>query len=98
MQLRGHLRDQFLRAASSIALNLSEGNAKSSIKDKKRYFQTAYASCHECQTILKLMKSKDAKADRLLDHLGGSIYKLMNAKLTAIQPRNSDSEPNSVNG
>ncbi len=54
--LRGNLRDQLLRASSSIALNLSEGNAKSSIKEKKRFYGIAYASLKECQTmVFKLM-------------------------------------------
>ena len=37
LKITGHLRDQLLRAASSISLNLSEGNAKRSVKDKKRF-------------------------------------------------------------
>lgn len=52
LKISGHLRDQLLRASSSIALNLSEGNAKFSPKEKKRFYQTAYASQKECQTIL----------------------------------------------
>ncbi len=43
LDLKGNLRDQ-LRAASSIALNLSEGNAKRTPKEKRRYDHTAYAS------------------------------------------------------
>jgi four helix bundle protein len=51
LDVQGHLKDQLLRAASSIPLNLSEGNAKSSVKEKKRYYQTAYGSVKECQTL-----------------------------------------------
>ncbi len=36
LDLKGHLRDQLVRAASSISLNLAEGNTKPSIKEKKR--------------------------------------------------------------
>ncbi len=31
-----HLRDQWLRAAQSIPLNIAEGNGKQSLKDKNR--------------------------------------------------------------
>ena len=57
LKISGHLRDQILRASSSIALNLSEGNAKFSVKEKKRFFQMAYSSQKECQTIF-IGKSK----------------------------------------
>ncbi len=56
LKLSGHLKDQLLRASSSIALNLSEGNAKPSVKETKRYYQTAYASLKECETIFQLAK------------------------------------------
>lgn len=56
LKLNGNLRDQMTRASSSIALNLAEGNAKPSVKEKRRYYQTAYASLKECQSILRLAK------------------------------------------
>lgn len=83
--LHGHLRDQLSRAASSIALNLSEGNAKPSVKEKKRYYQTAYASCQECKTILLLAKVENPRTAALLDHLAASVYRLMNSKLNVIR-------------
>ena len=75
LDLKGHLRDQLFRASSSIALNLSEGNAKPSEKEKKRYYQTAYASCQECKTILRLVKFHEQPIAKTLDHLAASIYK-----------------------
>jgi four helix bundle protein len=33
-----HARDQWLRAAQSIPLNIAEGNGKQSLKDKSRFF------------------------------------------------------------
>lgn len=36
LKVKGHLRDQLLRGSSSVALNLSEGNAKYSIDEKKK--------------------------------------------------------------
>ncbi len=83
--LQGNLRDQLLRAASSIALNLSEGNAKRTEKEKKRYYHTAYASCQECKTILKLAKIQNSEVSQLADHLGASLFKLLKSNLSTLQ-------------
>lgn len=84
LELKGHMRDQLSRAASSISLNLSEGNAKRTVKEKRRYYHTAYASTHECKTILRLIKNKDMELEERLDKLGASIYRLMNAKIRTL--------------
>lgn len=76
IQIPGHLKEQLLRAASSISLNLSEGNAKQSYRDKKRIYQIALGSFRESQTILRLAKHKDPELEQLADHLGGCLYKL----------------------
>ena len=83
--VKGNLRDQLLRAASSISLNLSEGNAKRTPKEKRRYYHTAYASTQECKTILRLIKSQDPNLADTIDKLGASIYKLMNAKIHTLR-------------
>ena len=79
--IKGNLRDQLLRAASSISLNLSEGNAKRTVPEKKRYYQTAYASAQECKTILKLAKIKDQKTLDMADKLGAWIFNLLKAEI-----------------
>jgi four helix bundle protein len=77
IQMSKHLREQFDRASSSISLNLAEGNAKYSYKDKSRIYQIALGSTRECQTILKLANVSDEKVLDVADHLGISIYKLV---------------------
>jgi len=84
VEVVGNLRDQLLRAASSISLNLSEGNAKSSVKEKKRFYQTAYGSLQECRTIFKLIKLDDSPISKKADHLGACLYKLMTSQLTKV--------------
>lgn len=84
IELKGNLKDQLNRAASSIALNLAEGNAKGSVKEKKRFYHTAYGSVKECRTILLLAKIEDRKLNALADHLGASIYKLMMSEITSV--------------
>ncbi len=84
LKMTGHLRDQVIRAAASVPLNLSEGNAKPSPKEKRRFYQTAYASLKECQTIFKMAKVEDEKVLAMANHLGASIYKLVQSKITEI--------------
>ncbi len=88
LEVKGHLRDQLLRAAASIPLNLSEGNAKPSPKEKKRFYQTAYASIQECKTIFKLMKLEDDIVD-FADKLGAYNFKLLRSDLKVNQFRDS---------
>lgn len=72
-----HLRDQMNRAASSISLNLAEGNAKFSYKDKSRIYQIAYGSLRECQAILQLADINDRIVLEKSKHLGSSMYRLI---------------------
>ena len=85
LKAKGHLRDQLLRGSSSVALNLSEGNAKFSVDEKKRFYQIAYASLKECQTILKLLAVKDQEIIKTADHLGACLYKLLDSKITPVK-------------
>ena len=72
-----HLRDQVLRASSSISLNLAEGNAKYSRKDKARIYQIALGSLRECQAIFRLAEISDVGLLKTTDQLGAYIYKLV---------------------
>ncbi len=81
LKITGHLRDQLHRAATSIALNLSEGNAKGSAKEKRSFFTTAYGSLRECQTIFELVGIENQKVNDKADALGASLYKLVNSKI-----------------
>ena len=49
--LHRHARDQWLRAAQSIPLNIAEGNGKRSPNDRARYFDIARGSALECAAI-----------------------------------------------
>ncbi len=46
-----HARDQWLRAAQSIPLNIAEGDGKHSLKDRSRFFDIARGSALECAAI-----------------------------------------------
>jgi four helix bundle protein len=81
VEVAGHLKDQLDRASSSIALNLAEGNAKGSARDKRHFFHMAYGSLRECQTIFRLIKLENGEAVATADRLGASLYKLVNSEL-----------------
>ena len=80
VELPGHLKDQLRRAASSVALNLSEGSGKRTNKDRGRFFFIAMGSVRECQAVTELEPDAFNHAQRdLLDHLAASVYKLTRA-------------------
>lgn len=50
----GYLEDQLKRAASSVVLNIAEGNYRYSIKERARFFVIARASAGEVSSILDI--------------------------------------------
>ena len=73
-QIPRHLKDQLVRASSSVALNLFEGWGRKGEKDRAHFFTIAFGSLREVQAIIKLenLSALDAKAD----HLAACLYKL----------------------
>jgi four helix bundle protein len=68
------MRDQLMRASSSITLNLAEGAAKSSRKERLRYYGIAFGSVREIQAIIRL---EDLSVlERSVDYLAACLYKL----------------------
>ena len=76
----GFLKNQLLRAASSVALNLSEGSTKVSVKERKRFYSIALGSLRECQTALELNSCQLPSVVDLADHLGACLYRLIYPK------------------
>jgi len=58
IQNRIAAKDQLDRAATSIALNIAEGNGKFAIKDRCRYLEIARGSAFECAACLDVMVAK----------------------------------------
>ncbi len=46
-----HARDQILRASQSVPLNIAEGNGKTTIGDRRRFFEIARGSALECAAV-----------------------------------------------
>jgi len=67
--LHRHARDQWLRAAPSIPLNVAEGNGKRSPNDRARFLEIARGSALECaaiQDVLVASGGLDAESSRSL--------------------------------
>ena len=80
VKLPYYLRDQLLRASSSVALNLREGAAKLQAKEQRRFYNIAMGSLRESQTILELQAVTDSKTLNLADDLGAVIYRLIKSR------------------
>lgn len=74
LTLRGPIKNQFQRACLSIVLNLAEGSAKSSTKERKKFYEISLGSLREVQTILTLINHQDLIKEA--DKLGAFLYKL----------------------
>jgi four helix bundle protein len=74
--LPGYLKDQMLRASSSIALNLSEGSAKPTRRDQLKFFYIAMGSLRECQSVLDLSPQSYPALVKQADVLGAHLYRL----------------------
>ena len=72
--VKGELRDQLHRASLSIALNLAEGSAKPTAKERRRYYTIALGSLRETQTIIEL---ENLPVSHQADQLGAHLYKLI---------------------
>ncbi|MGA7303516.1 MAG: four helix bundle protein, partial [Rhodothermales bacterium] len=58
-------RDQWLRSAQSISLNIAEGNGKRSLKDRNRILDIARGSALECAAIQDVLAATDGIDDSL---------------------------------
>ena len=70
------LKDQLMRASSSVALNLAESSGRRTDKEKIRFFTIATGSLRECQAILALEQIDDPILTNLADQLGAILFKL----------------------
>ena len=71
------VKDQFHRAALSIALNLAEGSSKPTRADRRRFYRIALGSTRECEAIIQLVGLDQLSED--LDCLARHICRLCKA-------------------
>ena len=79
VNLPAHLRNQLLRAASSVALNLAEGSGKRTVKDRLKYYTIALGSVRECESVMDLSPQTPPDTRAQLDLLARHVFKLCKA-------------------
>ena len=75
--LHRHARDQWLRAAQSIPLNIAEGNGKRSLKDRNRFLDIARGSALECVSIQDILSATDGLDDGSHGELKGKLRRIV---------------------
>ena len=88
--------DPLDRASTSVPLNIAEGNAKHTARDRCRYFDTARGSALECAACLDVLVAKGkSTADQVQD--GKAILyetvSLLVGLIRSISPDRSGEEP-----
>ena len=61
------------------SLNLKEGSARHTLKDRHRFYRTAFGSFRECEAVFDIMALKNNSLEILTNALGGSLNRLCRA-------------------
>jgi four helix bundle protein len=78
LRARPPIKDQLDRASLSIVLNLAEGSAKPTAKDRQRFYAIALGSLRETEVLLHIL-SATALLEQV-NHLGGCLYRLVHPR------------------
>ena len=71
-----YLRDQALRASSSIVLNIAEGAGLPSNRLKSRHYNIAMGSLREVQAALDIHQKDTSKTEQAADNLAAHLFQL----------------------
>ena len=88
-----HARDQWLRAAQSIPLNIAEGNGKRSLKDRSRFLDISRGSALECAAIQDVLAATNGLGDEPHDQLKRTLHRIVSMLTRLIARLNVVAEP-----
>jgi four helix bundle protein len=83
--IASYARNQLGRACLSIMLNIAEGSAKHSCKDKRNFFITARGSTFECSALICFLHEDGAITTTLRDELYNSFDRISRILFTMIK-------------
>lgn len=64
------------RASLSIILNIAEGSAKFSNKDRRNFYITARGSAFECASIIEFLYSENEISEELMSELSNEFEEI----------------------
>lgn len=76
LNVPSYLRDQLMRASSSVVLNIAEGSGKLTFADKRRFYSIALGSLRESMAALELRGDIPSQLASTSDQLGACLYRL----------------------
>jgi four helix bundle protein len=85
-----NVADQLLRAVDGISANLSEGYARTTGKERARYYEYALATAREARDWY--FKARDVLGDNLVDQRLQILDRIIRI-LTAVAPREREASP-----
>lgn len=80
-----YAKNQLGRAALSVMLNIAEGTAKFSKKDRRKYYITARGSAFECGALLAFLSEEGEITMKQKDELIGLYEEVSRILYTMIQ-------------
>ena len=80
-----YIRDQLGRASLSIMLNIAEGSAKFSDRDRKNFFITARGSAFECSSLVTFMQEEGDMPAILAVQINSSFEEISRMLYTMIK-------------
>ncbi len=81
----GYVKDQLGRASLSIMLNIAEGSAKFSNKDRRNFYVTARGSVFECAALLTFLSDEGEIETGVFDEIGKIYEELSRILFTMIK-------------